>query len=420
MVIIAGGSGFIGSALTRALILSGREVVVLSRGGRAPEGARGVVWDGRSVGDWAGELENAEAVVNLAGSPIGCKWDNLSRVRISSSRVGSTLMVGRAIAACTDPPRVWINASAVGVYGNSGSSILDETATTGFHHGVTEGTEGHGEGRPDGGEKSADPTGLGAKTSVSRASFGGEQPSTAGAAEGSLQPISAPGAAEGSLQPISAPGAAEGSLRPISTPGAAEGSLQPISTPGTAEGSLQLVLRPMGPAERLPATGFLAEVCGAWEQAVDRAETPGTRKVKLRIGFVLARDGGAFPVLVKLTKAFLGGAAGNGRQYVSWIHVDDLVRLVLWLLDGDVEGAVNATSPKPVTNNELMAALRKQMRRPWSPPVPAFVLRVFGRIVGPDADLVLGGQRVIPRVAMDKGFEFSFPELEPALRDLTA
>ncbi len=307
-VVIAGGSGFIGTALTRALLDSGREVVVLSRSGKAPKGARGAVWDGRSVGAWADELEDAEAVVNLAGTPINCKWTNLARVQISSSRVGSSLLVGRAAAMCKNPPRVWINASAVGVYGNSGGAELDETAV-GANQEAVENAEDHGQ-------------------------------------------------------------------------------------------------------------FFLAQVCRTWEQAVDQADTPSTRKVKLRIGFVLARDGGALPVLVKLTKAFFGGAAGNGRQYVSWIHIDDLVRLTLWLIESEIEGPVNATAPNPVTNAELMAALRKQLGRPWSPPVPAPVLRLVGKTVGPDASLVLEGQRVVPKKALDGGFSFRFPELPQAFGDL--
>ena len=299
-VIVAGGSGFIGSSLSQALVRSGREVVVLSRTGNAAAGMRGVEWDARTLGPWQRELEGAEAVVNLTGRPIACRWTAENCREIVASRVDSATVLGKAIAACTTPPKTWINASAVGAYGDSGE------------------------------EERTEDDGVGG------------------------------------------------------------------------------------------AGGFLAEVCRVWEQAADDADTPQTRRVKLRIGFVLARDGGALPVLAKLTRLFLGGQADVGRQYVSWIHIDDLVGLKLWLLDSELGGLVNATAPKPVTNKAMMAALRTVLHRPWSPPVPGFLLRGIGKMVGPDADLVLHGQRVIPQRALAGGFKFCRPELDEALAELFA
>lgn len=297
--VIAGGSGFIGSALTSGLVAAGREVVVLSRGTHAPKGARNVLWDARTLGGWQTELEGAEAVVNLAGRPIACRWTARNRQEILNSRLDSTRALAQAISECVLPPKTWINAAAVGIYGDMGDADLDENADTAH------------------------------------------------------------------------------------------------------------------------ARGFLADVCRAWEHAVEAAATPRTRKVKLRIGFVLAARGGALPVLARLTRCFLGGSAGSGRQYVSWIHFEDLVRLIEWLLDNDVEGPVNATAPSPVTNAELMCDLRRAWHKPWSPAVPAPVLRLAGKLVGPDAELVLAGQRILPGRALSAGFSFKFAALDQALNDLS-
>jgi hypothetical protein len=167
-----------------------------------------------------------------------------------------------------------------------------------------------------------------------------------------------------------------------------------------------------------PAGGFLADVCAAWESTVDVALLPSTRKVKLRIGFVLDRQGGALPILARLATCFLGGQAGGGRQGVSWIHLADLVSLALWLLDNDLAGPVNACAPNPVSNRELMSAIRAVLRRPWSPPVPKPALILVGKLFGPDAEITLGGQWVVPNVALKNGFVFRFPELRGALEDL--
>lgn len=167
-----------------------------------------------------------------------------------------------------------------------------------------------------------------------------------------------------------------------------------------------------------PRSGILVDLCKAWEAAFEQAAAPGSRKALLRIGIVLGEEG-ALPVLSKLAKAFLGGAAGDGRQYFSWIHRNDMVDMILWLLDGGGgQGVYNATAPEPVTNAEFMAELRRTYGRPWSPPVPSFALRIGASLSGTHGDLVLEGNRVIPARAMREGYVFQFPKLAAALSDL--
>lgn len=292
-VVIAGASGLIGQALVNAL--SGHEVVALNRSAKPQAGARVVQWDGASLGSWERELEGADALVNLAGAPVTLKWTKENKRLITESRVHTTEMLSQAVAACNEPPKVWVNGSAVGFYGDTGDTTVDEAAPSG--------------------------------------------------------------------------------------------------------------------------KGFLPELCLAWERAVDFAPSP-TRKVLLRTGVVLSNHGGAFPPLLKLAKLFLGGPAGKGKQWMPWIHIEDEVRLIQWCFDNDVRGPVNACAPLPVQNSELMRLLRSLVRRPWSPPVPEFALRVVGKTMGPDPEVVLMSSKVLPTVAMDGGFAYSHPMLEEALSDL--
>ena len=163
-----------------------------------------------------------------------------------------------------------------------------------------------------------------------------------------------------------------------------------------------------------PGTGFLAEVCQAWEREASRAEALGLRVVRLRIGMVLAGDGGALARMLPPFRAFVGGRLGNGRQWMSWIHRGDLTGLVVEALANEgYRGAVNATAPQPVRNREFVAALGRVLVRPAAFPVPGVVLRVaFGEM----ADMLLTGQRVLPRAAERLGYRWQYPEVLGALR----
>jgi hypothetical protein len=167
--------------------------------------------------------------------------------------------------------------------------------------------------------------------------------------------------------------------------------------------------------------GFSPEVCKAWEAAFAAEAMPGVRKVLLRISFVLGKDGGALEPLANLTRRFLGGTVGSGRQYVSWIHIDDLNAMFRWSIERpEVEGMYLATAPAPVTNAEFMRALRGALRRPWSPPVPAWAVKVGARLMGSEAELALTGRRGLPRRFLEHDFTFGHTDLDAALCDLLA
>jgi hypothetical protein len=165
-----------------------------------------------------------------------------------------------------------------------------------------------------------------------------------------------------------------------------------------------------------PGAGFLAEVCAGWEQAAAAAEALGLRVVRLRIGMVLGPDGGALARMLPPFKLGLGGRLGDGRQWMSWIHRDDLVELIRFAVEEPVlAGAVNAVAPAPVTNAEFTRRLAAALHRPALFPVPAVALRaLFGEM----ASVVLDSQRVAPAAAQAAGFAFRYPELGSALRHL--
>jgi len=296
-IVLAGGSGFVGQALAGRLLADGYEVLVLSRA--APRNAPGTIipWDGSTLGAWAKLLEDALAVVNLTGKNINCRLTQSNRRQIVSSRVASVEVISEAIRRCRRPPRVFVQTTAVGIFGDTGDKVCDETT-------------------PSGG-------------------------------------------------------------------------------------------------------GFLGETCRQWENAFNERPTPGVRRVILRLGVVLGREGGAFPSLARLTRWFLGGAVGKGRQYISWLHLADVVRIYRDAIDReDFQGIYVAASPQPATNAQFMRELRAALHRPWSPAVPALAVRLGGWIAGINADLALTGQRCAPRRLMQQGFAYEFPELRRALKDL--
>ena len=297
-VVLAGGSGFLGRAVAGALLAAGHEVLVLTRRS-SPLDILGtpVFWDPSAPGDWSQVLDGAAAVVNLAGRSIRCRHTPANRSEIIRSRVESVRTLAEAIRRCRQPPRAWIQASATGIYGDSGDRVCDE------------------------------------------------------------------------------------------------------STPAGA--------------------GFLAETCLEWERAFHEQATPGVRRVVLRLGIVLGRDGGALPPLAGLARGFLGGSAGSGRQYMSWLHVADARRIFQESIRReDLGGTYVAASPGPVANAEFMRQLRAVLHRPWCPPAPAMAVRLGAWAMGVDASLALTGQRCVPRGLLDAGFSFEQPEIRGALEDL--
>jgi len=164
-----------------------------------------------------------------------------------------------------------------------------------------------------------------------------------------------------------------------------------------------------------PGSGFLADVCRGWEAEADRAAQFGLRVIKLRIGFVLGKGGGALARMVPAFRAFVGGRLGSGKQWMPWIHVDDVAEMFMHAVENDIAGVWNATSPNPVTNAVFTREMGKVLHRPAVFPVPPFALKLaFGEL----GQHMLDSSRVIPDAALKARFPFHFPELATALRDL--
>ncbi|MFL6590754.1 MAG: TIGR01777 family oxidoreductase [Chthoniobacterales bacterium] len=297
-VVLAGGSGFLGRALAKALLAKGYEVVVLSRGAHQEGlGIRQLHWDGKTLGDWWQSVDGAKAVVNLAGRSVNCRHTARNRREIMESRVDSVGVLGEAVARSTQPPEVWVQASSLAIYGDPGDRWCDEDAPH--------------------------------------------------------------------------------------------------------------------------AEGFSEEVCKRWESEFENVHAPAMRKVVMRIGIVLDKDEGALPVLARLTRFFLGGRVGSGKQYVSWIHVADLIGIFLEAIErSEISGVYNVSGPNPVTNAEFMRELRHALHRPWSPPVPAWATHIGAFFMRTEPNLALTGRRCRPKRFLESGFHFEFPELRGALADL--
>jgi len=163
---------------------------------------------------------------------------------------------------------------------------------------------------------------------------------------------------------------------------------------------------------------FLAQVCVEWERSAAAVEALGVRLVVVRLGVVLGKGGGALEALQKPFRMFVGGEVGSGKQYFSWIHLEDVVRGVEHLLaDPEAHGAFNVTGPKPVTNAELTRVMGQTLQRPTWFKAPAFALKL---VLGEGAAPIIGGQPVLPKRLSERGFEWKYPDLASALGNLLA
>jgi uncharacterized protein (TIGR01777 family) len=171
--------------------------------------------------------------------------------------------------------------------------------------------------------------------------------------------------------------------------------------------------------ETSPAgSDFLARLCVDWEKATTPATAHGVRTVVLRTGVVLDPNGGALQKMMTPFKLFVGGPIGSGKQFVSWIHHQDMVGLILFALDrAQVAGPLNAAAPGAVTNKAFSTALGRALHRPSFMPTPSFMLRVA---LGPVAGVITTGQRVVPKKALDLGYKFKFADIDAALQDIIA
>ena len=265
-------------------------------------------WDAKTVGAWAAELEGADAVVNLAGRVVNCRYNAANRREILDSRVHSTRAVGLAVRGAARPPRVWLQASTATIYAHRYDAANDEA------------------------------TGI----------LGGAEP----------------------------------------------------GAPQTWR--------------------FSTDVATAWERALNEAECPQTRKAAMRTAMTMSPDrGGVFDVLLGLVRRGLGGASGDGRQYVSWIHDRDFVRAVAWLIEHDeIAGPVNLAAPNPLPNAEFMRALREAWGARFGLPASRWMLEVGAFFLSTETELVLKSRRVVPGRLSAAAFRFDFPTWPEAVRDL--
>jgi uncharacterized protein len=289
---ITGSTGLIGEALVSSLQADGHRIQRVVRR-EADAGADDVVWDlDRGTID-AEQLEGVDAVVHLAGEPIGAsRWTDATKRAIRESRATGTALIAETIAGLRDKPSVLVSSSAVGIYGDRGDEVLTETST--------------------------------------------------------------------------------------------------------------------------PGDDFLAEVCAVWESSADPARAAGIRVVHPRTGVVIA-DGG--PLMDKLELPFklgVGGKVGSGDQYVPWISLEDEVRALRFLIDEDIDGAVNLAGPTAATNLDMTKALGRVLRRPTVFPIPALAIRALYGEMG--ETLATVSQRVVPERLQEAGFSFTHDSIESALR----
>lgn len=167
-----------------------------------------------------------------------------------------------------------------------------------------------------------------------------------------------------------------------------------------------------------PGEDFLADVVVAWENTAKQAEDMAIRTVFARFGVILGRDGGALPLMSLPTKLFVGGKIGKGEQWTSWIHIDDVVDMLIFTIENEhISAALNVTAPTPSRNKEFNQILAKSLRRPYWFPTPGLLVHT---VTGEMSQLVLKGQYVLPNKAIENGFQFTYPTLELALNQLFA
>jgi uncharacterized protein (TIGR01777 family) len=166
-------------------------------------------------------------------------------------------------------------------------------------------------------------------------------------------------------------------------------------------------------------TGFSIEVCKAWEAAFNKYDTPKTRKITLRMGIVLGKNGSVFPRLLNLVKLGMGGMQGNGEQYVAWVHEHDVARSTEWFMQHpEVQGVFNCTAPNPVKNAGLMKVIRCVYGAPIGLPAPQWLLEAGAIVIGTETELILKSRWVIPKRLQDNGFEFQYGTIKAAVEDI--
>lgn len=299
-IIVTGATGLIGKKLAKALIERGDEVIVFSRDAKKNRSIFSiemdcVEWNYQHPEQWKSKLEDSNAIIHLAGLNLFAeRWNDDFKKAVLESRAVSTKNLVDAIKSCNNKPEVFISASGVGYYGDSGENLLVEESPNG--------------------------------------------------------------------------------------------------------------------------KDFLAKVCKTWENESAKVETANVRSVQIRTGLVLSTEDGALKQMLPAFKMFAGGPLGNGKQWMSWLHIDDIIGIYLHAIDNKVvAGAVNAASPNPIRMKEFAKKLGEVLNRPSIFPVPKFILKL---IVGEAAEVVTASQRIIPDKLIKSDYQFKFTDLEVALRDL--
>jgi uncharacterized protein len=306
-IVLPGGSGQVGNILSRYFHAQGHDVVVLARR-VTPAPWRVVNWDGTNLGDWTSELENADALINLAGRSVDCRYTPANRRAIKESRIQTTHLLGQAVGQAVHPPRLWMNASTATIYRHTLDRPMDEQT----------------------GE------------------IGGDEASA--------------------------------------------------------------------PAK----WRFSIDVATSWERAFLDAVTPKTRKIALRSAMIMSPDrSGVFDTLLRLVRFGLGGTTASGRQFVSWVHDEDFLRSIEYLIARDeIDGPVNIASPNPLPNRDFMKALREAWGTRIGLPAASWMLEIGTIILRTETELVLKSRRVIPGRLIAAGFQFRFPHWAPAAQNL--
>ena len=166
-------------------------------------------------------------------------------------------------------------------------------------------------------------------------------------------------------------------------------------------------------------TGFSVEVCKSWEKLFWEQETPRTRKVALRIALVMGRADGVIPRLKNLVLTGLGGKQGSGNQYISWIHQQDLARIIEWIYENpEASGTYNISAPEAVQNHQFMKIIRQAIGVPFGLPAPQWLLELGAKIIGTETELILKSRWVYPKRLLDEGFTFQYPNAAPAIREI--
>jgi uncharacterized protein len=347
-IIITGGTGFIGQALT-AWFGNDNEVVILGRQSAdnhknsysqrlltAEEGYRVkyVKWNGKDLEEnWAGEIDGADIVINLAGKSVNCRYHARQKKEITDSRVNATRVVGRAIRAAKKPPAVWINGASTTIYRHATDIPNDEFS------GVIS-------------ERKRD-------------------------------------------------------------------NMPYNFIDGLRYFKNRLLYSKNSQAYKELDIDFSVLVCRKWEAAFAEEQTPGTCKVTLRTAIVLGRGGVITPYL-NLCKFGLGGKHGNGRQLFSWVHIEDLARMIDWLYENKKEGVYNCAAPNSITNYSLMKTMRQMTGNRLGMPAPAWLLEIGAFLIGTETELMLKSRWAIPAKALKEGFVFNYPLLNEALTEIVS